>query len=118
MNKVIQVTQTLDQYKFTKEEIEEFNKIIENGVEYATGEFVEVKVKLTHSGVDMFGYILSHRPTVIKREGDVYSLKCTISNFINYFSTFSKEFTILDNNEIKKMLNFFKNAYLKLEKDS
>ena len=67
----------------------------------------------------MFGYTLSHRPTVIKREGDVYSLKCNISNFINYFLTFGKEFTILDNDELKqKMLNFFKNAYLNLEEDS
>lgn len=67
----------------------------------------------------MFGYILSHRPTVIKRESAVYSLKCTIFNFLNYFSTFGKKFTILDNDELKQeMLNFFKNAYLNLEKDS
>lgn len=119
LNKVIKVTQSPDQYKFTKEEIEEFNKIIENGVEYASGEFIEVKVKLTQSGIKMFGYILSHRPTVIKREGDVYSLKCTVSNFMNYFSAFGMEFTILDNDELKqKMLYFFKNAYLNLEKDS
>ena len=88
LNKFIQVTQSPDQYKLTKEEIEEFNKIIENGVEYATGEFINVKVKLTKSGIKMFGYILSHRPTVIKRDGDVFTLKSTISNFMNYFSTF------------------------------
>lgn len=67
----------------------------------------------------MFGYMLDYKPTVINVEGDVYTLKCTVSKFMNYFSPFGKEFTILDNEELKqKMLNFFKNAYLNLEKEN
>lgn len=119
LNKIIRVVKTREIYKFTKEETETLYKICENGVEYATGEFINVKVKLTKSGIKMFGYMLDHKPTVINVEGDVYTLKCTVSNFMNYFSAFGKEFTILDNDELKqKMLNFFKNAYLNLEKDS
>ncbi len=79
-----------------------------SGVEYASGELLRVRIKLSKTGIKLLNIKLYNRPIIEQINEDTYEIRCSMAKFFNYFMQFGKEFTILNNDELKqKFYNFF-----------
>lgn len=107
LSKIYNVTISKENFKFTKEQHEEMLKIISSGVEFASGDIIKVKIKLTDAGVRMVEFKSHNRPNIVRFNDDIYEVSCTLSNFMNYFISFGKEIKVLDNDDIKNRLRKF-----------
>jgi len=98
--------------KLTKNQIAELEKeIMEKGVEYlSSGGAINVKVKFSKDGVDLFNKIMFQRPRVnsIDIKNDVYYFKCTYFQAKNFFFKFGEDAEII---EPKKLRDDFAMRY-------
>lgn len=113
LSKIYNITISKEEYKFTKQQHEEIMNIIMNGVEFASGDMVKVKIKVTEAGIKMLEFKTHNRPNIININNDIYEVSCTISNFINYFISFGKEIKVVDNEDIKNRMRKFYSLALK-----
>lgn len=112
LSKIHNVTSLNTSYYFKKEEKETLINIINSGVEFASGDFIKVKIKFSHGGFNMFKYRFHNRPNAKKIDDLTCEVSCTLTNFVNYFLPFGKEIEILNNSELKsKFAKFYKEAY-------
>lgn len=107
LSKIYNVTISKEKYKLNKQQHDKIINIIMNGVEFASGEIVKVKIKITKTGIKMLNFKMHNRPNIININDNIYEVSCTISNFLNYFIPLGKEITILDNEDIKGRMRKF-----------
>lgn len=112
MSKIDRVITHDDYHEFTEEEVTRLEEIIKTGVQYASGEILKVKIKVTDEGRRMLDYKHYNKPETKSLKNNVYEVTCTLSNFLNYFCQFGREMAILDNDDLKeRMRKFYKEAY-------
>lgn len=107
-----------ENFSFTKEEKEKLIEIIKRGVEFATSEFVEVKIRLTNKGEQMLDYLTHLRPSMklIDEKTKEWVVVTTDRNFMDYFVAFGKEMKIVENENMeKKMKKFYEDALKQYE---
>ena len=108
LSKIYNVTVLEEKFFFSKEQQTKMVEIINNGIQYASGDILKIKIQLTKAGLKMLNFRFQDRPVIFEVAKDIFEVSCTASNFINYFIPFGKELKIINNDEIKaKMANFY-----------
>lgn len=89
---------------FTDEMISNFERIIENGPQYAFAGSHETCVELTDEGISLFKRIYTNRPKPTKIEGNRYYFTCSDSQLYFYFNRFGSEALVLYPDTLKEKL--------------
>lgn len=109
--KISDVTVSKEKHHFTKKQRDKLMEILANGIEFASGEILTVRIRASKGAQRMMEYRLHNRPNIHQKEKDVFEVTCSLSNFIHYFLPFGKEIQVLDHPEIRKrMLDFYEQA--------
>ena len=113
ISKIINIIEKKDYYKFTKEEIEQLEKIINKNVEYPNITNEITKIRLTNIGIELYEKNYYNRPEYIKRTGNILYFNNSINQLYDYFISFGRKIKILENNKLKKMFINESKAILK-----
>ena len=113
ISKIINIIEKKDYYKFTKEEIEQLETIINKNIEYPNITNEITKIRLTDLGMKLYEKNYYNRPEYIKRTGNTLYFNNSINQLYDYFISFGRKIKILDNNKLKKMFINESKAILK-----
>lgn len=105
--------------RFTNTEIDE--KIFSSGVQFVSAEPIEIKVKFTEKGKDMYDHMVFMRPTISEMPAsntpDIYTFNCTPAQASYYFFKFGADVEIISPEKLRKeFADKYRNA-LSLYKD-
>ena len=103
ISKIINIIEKKDYYKFTKEEIEQLETIINKNVEYPNLTDEITKIRLTNIGIELYERNYYNRPNYIKRSGNTFYFNNSTNQLYDYFISFGKKCKIIENNKLKKM---------------
>lgn len=105
-----------------KNEIEE--KISSRGVQFVSEEPIEIKLRFTEKGKDMYDHMVFMRPQISEMpnpdEPDIYTFNCTATQARFYFFKFGADVEIISPTDIRRVyfLEQYKAAYLLYENNS
>lgn len=105
-----------------KNEIEE--KISSRGVQFVSEEPIEIKIRFTEKGKDMYDHMVFMRPQISEMpspdEPDIYTFKCTATQARFYFFKFGADVEIISPIDPLRIdfLEQYKAAYLLYENNS
>jgi hypothetical protein len=103
ISKIINIIEKKDYYKFTKEEIEQLETIINKNIEYPNLTDENTKIRLTNLGIELYEKNYYNRPNYIKRSGNTFYFNNSTNQLYDYFISFGKKCKIIENNKLKKM---------------
>ena len=103
ISKINNIIEKKDYYKFTKEEIEQLETIINNNIEYPNLTDEITKIRLTNLGIELYEMNYYNRPNYIKRSGNTFYFNNSTNQLYDYFISFGKKCKIIENNKLKKM---------------
>ena len=103
ISKIINIIEKKDYYKFTKEEIEQLETIINKNIEYPNLTDEITKIRLTNLGIELYEMNYYNRPNYIKRSGNTFYFNNSTNQLYDYFISFGKKCKIIENNKLKKM---------------
>lgn len=109
---------TNDTYLYDYQINDKINEIIQNGTVYY-GSLIDIKVRLTEKGQRMLISNPVNRPKIVNIEKDIYYLKATYEQALDYFYPFGIEALFLEPkslgldivNQCQKLINEYKNIY-------
>lgn len=84
------------------------SKILKCGVQFVSEEPIEIKVKLTERGKDMYDHMVFMRPVITSADAPDYTFNCSEKQARYYFFKFGKEAEII---EPEKLRNEFRADY-------
>ena len=113
ISKIINIIEKKDYYKFTIEEIEQLETIINKNIEYPNITNEITKIRLTDLGMKLYEKNYYNRPEYIKRTGNILYFNNSINQLYDYFISFGRKIKILENNKLKKMFINESKAILK-----
>lgn len=102
---------SLRHYSFSNEEKKNLSNIVSMGADFALGEVLLSKVKLTKLGKKKLKTFWHARPNIENIEGDIYTFRCPYMRIVSYFSRFGKDAVIVYPSSLNKdMLGFYQAA--------
>ena len=107
LSKIYDIVVSKEKFTYTKEQLRDIQKIINHGVEFASGEIITINIKITDAAKRMLLYKSHNRPKLKMIDDDTLEVSCTLNNFLNYFIQFGKEIKILDNDDVKNRMHKF-----------
>lgn len=111
LSKIYDVTVSKEKHKFSKEQHAELMGILASGIEFASGDILKVRIRVSKGALRMLKFRYHERPDICHIADDEYEVSCTLSNFIDYFIPFGKEISVLDNDDLKeRMFKFYSAA--------
>jgi hypothetical protein len=97
-------------FKFEKRQLNELKKIELNFDPFG-GDTIEIKIKFTEKGINLYNRIIHNRPDYIKKVDNLYFFKCSANKIFIYFFRFGKEIEILEPIDLRnKFIEEYKNA--------
>lgn len=90
--------------RFTNTEIDE--KIFSSGVQFVSAEPIEIKVRFTEKGKDMYDHMVFMRPAISEMPDsntpDIYTFKCTPAQASYYFFKFGADVEIISPEKLRR----------------
>lgn len=101
--------------RFSREKIEEM--ICSRGVQFVSEEPIEIKLRLTKKGKDMYDHMVFMRPQISEMptddEPDIYTFRCTATQARFYFFKFGADVDIISPDSLRNdFFNQYTEAYL------
>lgn len=112
LSRIKSVTQIAKDARFSKKQIETFEKMKLFGPQFRYGlDDGEVLVELTQNGINKFGNIYVHRPIPTKVEGNRYYFECSHMQVVQYFERFGEDAKVIYPNSVREeIIDFHKRA--------
>lgn len=107
LSKIYNIVVSKEKFTYSKDQLRDIQKIINHGVEFASGEIITAKIKVTEAALRMLMYKTHNRPRLKMIDENTLEVSCTLNNFLNYFIQFGKEIKILDNDDVKNRMHKF-----------
>lgn len=109
---------TNDTYIYDYQINDQINEIIQNGTVYC-GLLIDIKVKLTDKGQRMFVSNPVNRPKIVNIDNDIYYLKATYEQALDYFYRFGIDALLLEPRDLgidiihrcQKIIDEYKKVY-------
>ncbi len=93
IRRVIRLSET---FRFSPETVQELERIVRTGPQYAFRRPCHVTVQLTDTGEKRFESMYLHRPVYTSVHDHIYEFSCSPVQILQYFSRFGKDAVILE----------------------
>ncbi len=93
--------------KFTAEEKRMFERIVQNGAQFAYKNAITIKVKFTEQGLSEYKKIYTNRPKAESVNDNVMIFSCSVEQALYYFKRFGENALILEPKGLKTKLSSY-----------
>lgn len=110
---------TSKSFHFSKLDIEKINKIKEKGISFMASDLEEIVVMFNKKGIEEYNNIKHMRPNAIKKEENIYTFNCSLTQARNYFFKLGSNAVILSPKSLRDdFIKKYKRAIKEYEKSN